>query len=110
MLSVDEEVVFDGVNYTPEVRTALEIQYCTELANAELEQKKLMEAEKRVSGGVRKNLPFGRIDMKVCPEVFHFWGGKLGYGCWKDKTFRKDMKRRFGDLVAIKSVSAKIGI
>ena len=110
MLLTEDEIIFDGENYTKEVRTALEIKFGKELANAEIEQRKLMEAERRVSGGVRKNLPFGRIDMKVCPEVYHFWGGKLGYGCWKDKTFRKDMKRRFGDLVTIKSKSAKIGI
>lgn len=108
MLNVDEEIVFNGDNYTPEVRATLETQYHIELANAEIEQKKLMEAERRATGGVRKNLPYGRIDMKVCQEVFHFWGGKLGYDCWKDKAFRKDMKRRFGDLVSIKSVSANI--
>jgi hypothetical protein len=69
-----------------------------------------MEAEKRVSGGERKNLPFGRLRMKVCPEVYHFWGGKLGYECWKDKSFLNWLEKRFGDLVTINSKSAKLAI
>ena len=108
MLSVEEEIVFGGVDYTNEVRAYLETKHHTELANAEIEQKKLMQAERRVSGGVRKNLPFGRLRMKVCQEVFHFWGSKLGYECWKDDTFKKDMERRFGDLIQIKSSSGNI--
>ena len=41
------------------------------------EQRKLMQAEERVSGGVRKDLPYGRLKFKVCQEVYHFWGRKL---------------------------------
>ena len=109
-LSTEEEVVIGKTNYTPEVREALESIYTEELASAEVEQRKLMEAESRVSGGVRKFLPFGRVRMKVCPEVYHFWGGRLGYECWKDKTFLSDMEKRFGDLVSIKSKSARVGV
>jgi hypothetical protein len=48
--------------------------------------------------------------MKVCPEVFYFWEGKLGQGIWKDKSFLNWIEKRFGNLVKIKSVSAKVGI
>lgn len=105
-----DEIIIDKHNYTDLVRLELLSDIEGELARAEQEQVKLMEAEKRVSGGERKNLPFGRLRMRVCDEVFHFWGGKLGYECWKDKGFLADMERRFGELVTIKSKSAKVGV
>jgi len=46
--------------------------------------------------------------MRVCPEIFHFWEGKLGNGIWKDDAFLKWMEKRFGDLVKIKSRSANV--
>lgn len=105
-----EEIIIGKENITKDVCDKLADLYQAELAVAESEQIKLMQAEKRLTGGERKNLPFGRIDMKICPEVYHFWGRKLSYDCWKNKAFRNDMKKRFGDLVKIKSVSEKIGV
>ena len=103
-----EEIIVGKENLTKEVWGALAKVYRTELNNAEREQISLMEAEKRVTGGVRKNLPFGRLRMKVCPEVFHFWEGKLGEGIWQDKSFLKYMENRFGELIQIKSKSANV--
>jgi hypothetical protein len=105
-----EEIIIGKENITKDVWGSLADIFRTELAGAEIEQKKLMEAEKRVSGGERKDLPFGRLRFKVCQEVYHFWGGKLGYECWKDKSFLSWLEKRFGDLVSIKSKSAKLGI
>ena len=105
-----EEIVIGNENLTGDIWGSLADIFRAELAGAESEQKKLMEAEKRVSGGERKNLPFGRLRMKVCPEVYHFWGGKLGYECWKDKSFLNWLEKRFGDLVTINSKSAKLAI
>lgn len=103
-----EEIIVGKENLTREVWGVLADMYRAELGNAEKEQIKLMEAEKRVSGGERKNLPFGRLKMKVCPEVFHFWEGKLGEGIWRDKSFLKYMEKRFGELILIKSKSANV--
>lgn len=105
-----EEIIVGKENLTKDIWGSLADIFRAELAGAESEQKKLMEAEKRVSGGERKNLPFGRLRMKVCPEVYHFWGGKLGYECWKDKSFLNWLEKRFGDLVTINSKSAKLAI
>lgn len=108
MIGTDQEINIGGENLTKDVFGALADIYRADLDNAEIEQKKLMEAEKRVSGGERKNLSFGRLRMRVCPDVYHFWANKLGDSCWKDKSFLDWIEKRFGDLVKIKSVSRNI--
>jgi len=35
----------------------------------------------------------GRLRMRVDPTHFHFWGQKVGYGCWRDKTFLNDVEK-----------------
>ena len=35
----------------------------------------------------------GQVMMSVDPTAYHFWGQKLGYQCWKDKTFRREFAR-----------------
>ena len=67
-----EENLFCKVKITKDVWTEFADMDRSELANAEDEQIKLMQAEKRVSGGERKNFSFGRVRMKICPEVFIF--------------------------------------
>lgn len=103
-----EEVKFDGIDITRDVWSCLASEWEDELARAEDEQIKLMQAEHRVTGGERKDLPDGRIRMKVCPEVHSFWATKLGDSCWTDKSFIDWLEKRFGDLVKIKSRSSKI--
>jgi hypothetical protein len=105
-----EEVIVGNTNITKELWGEFADMYRSELAIAEEEQKKLMQAERRVTGGVRKNLSFGRLRMKVCPEVFYFWEGKLGEGVWRDKTFLNWIEKRFGELIKVKSVSSKMGV
>lgn len=29
----------------------------------------------------------GRLRMRVDADSYHYWGQRLGYGCWKDKGF-----------------------
>lgn len=106
----EDKVVINGYDLTKDVFDALRNSHRKELAQAELEQKKLMEAEARVSNGERKDLSFGRLRMKVCPEVYHFWGGKLGYECWRDGEFISWLEKKFSDLVSIKSRSARVGV
>lgn len=102
-----EEVKIGDVNITGDLWDVYAGLFRSELDRAESEQIKLMQAEKRFSGGERKNLTFGRLRMKVCPEVFYFWEKHLGEGVWRDKSFLDWIEKRFGDLVSVKSVSAK---
>jgi hypothetical protein len=45
-------------------------------------------------GGVAKPVGGeGRVDMRVHPTSFHYWGQRLGYGCWDDPGFQREYKR-----------------
>lgn len=102
------EIVVDGVNYTKEVREILADKYDLALAIAEDEQVKLMQAEQRLTGGERKNLDFGYLRFKLCPEIYNFWKQKIHDDIWSDNSFKKWMENRFGRLIKINSVSNKI--
>ena len=108
MLDSNHEISVKGQNLTKEVFNTFSIKYLDELSGAEDEQIKLMEAERRATNGERKNLKFGYVRMKVCPEIYHFWTKKLGSTIWQDEGFKKWLENRFGDLVKIKSISGNI--
>tara|TARA_X000000950_G_scaffold255957_1_gene321053 strand:- start:1152 stop:1487 length:336 start_codon:yes stop_codon:yes gene_type:complete len=103
-----QEVIVDGENLTKEVWGNLASMWQDDLDRAEEEQVKLMQAERRLTGGERKNLDFGYIRFRLCPEVFAFWTEKLGEKIWQDESFKKWLGKRFDHLVKIKSVSNKI--
>lgn len=103
-----QEVIVNGDNITKEVWGSLASMWQDDLNKAEEEQVKLMQAERRVTNGERKNLDFGYVRMKVCPEVYAFWCEKLGSEIWHDESFKKWLEKRFDSLVKIKSVSSKV--
>ncbi len=35
----------------------------------------------------------GQVTMALDPLVYHYWGNRLGYDCWRDKTFRREFAR-----------------
>lgn len=35
----------------------------------------------------------GRVRMEVPTHVYHYWGRRLGYQCWKSKEFLREMER-----------------
>lgn len=35
----------------------------------------------------------GRLRMEVDDYVYHYWGNRLGYKCWKDPQFLREMER-----------------
>lgn len=35
----------------------------------------------------------GRLVARIPPDAFHYWGLRLGYACWEDKTFMKEFLR-----------------
>jgi hypothetical protein len=102
-----DTVEVNGTDITSEVFDALSDLYREDLSLAEQKQKEAMAEEYRLTGGERAHLPYGRLRMRIHPDVFHFWGTKLGYECWQDKDFLGWMEKRFGNLVAVKSKSRK---
>jgi hypothetical protein len=62
-----------------------------EWVNAGIEQKKIARQThinefKAVEG-------IGRLRMRVDPTLYHYWGHKVGYGCWKDAQFLREIER-----------------
>lgn len=50
-------------------------------------QARIAEASARIE---RKAIDgVGECVMSLDPVVYHFWGQKLGYDCWRDKEFRR---------------------
>ena len=35
----------------------------------------------------------GRLRMRIDPTLYHAWGAKLGYDCWKDSQFLNEVER-----------------
>ena len=31
--------------------------------------------------------------MRIAPEAYHYWGGRLGYECWDDPQFLREFER-----------------
>ena len=49
----------------------------------------------------------GDVEMQVNSFTFHFWGRKLGYECWNDEAFKREI-RRDNPSVRVKNHSRKI--
>jgi len=57
---------------------------------ARLAQRRLASAlgqDRRAMNGL------GRVRMEVSSEVHHYWGQRLGYKCWRDEQFLREMER-----------------
>lgn len=59
-----------------------------------------VQQERRFIDGI------GQCTMSIHPTAYHYWGQRLGYGCWRDKQFRKEFARD-NPSVRVKSRSAK---
>lgn len=35
----------------------------------------------------------GRLRMRIDPTLYHAWGTKYGYDCWKDSQFLREVER-----------------
>jgi len=35
----------------------------------------------------------GKLVARIPPDAFHYWGQRLGYKCWEDKSFLKEFLR-----------------
>lgn len=62
-----------------------------EWVNAGIQQKKIA---KQTSINDFKSVDgIGRLRMRVDPTLYHYWGHKVGYGCWKDSQFLREIER-----------------
>jgi len=57
---------------------------------AGIEQKRIArdsQADLRSIDGI------GRLRMRIDPTLYHAWGTKYGYDCWKDSQFLREVER-----------------
>ena len=48
----------------------------------------------RALGRDRRSMEgMGRVRMEVDSTVYHYWGRRLGYKCWRDEAFLREMER-----------------
>lgn len=57
---------------------------------ARVEQARIAAALGR---GRRSVNGLGRVRMEVSADVYHYWGQRLGYACWRDGEFLRAMER-----------------
>ena len=62
-----------------------------EWVNAGIEQKKI--ARQTHINDFKAIEGIGRLRMRVDPTLYHYWGHKVGYGCWKDAQFLREIER-----------------
>lgn len=78
-------------NLRQQVIEELKTGHRKEWVNAGIQQKKIA---KQTSINEFKSIDgIGRLRMRVDPTLYHYWGHKVGYGCWKDSQFLREIER-----------------
>lgn len=57
---------------------------------AGIKQKRIAKDSERE---VRSIDGIGRLRMRIDPTLYHAWGTRYGYDCWKDSQFLKEVER-----------------
>jgi len=57
---------------------------------AGIDQKRIAKDSQR---DIRSVDGIGRLRMRIDPTLYHTWGTKYGYDCWKDSQFLKEVER-----------------
>ena len=57
---------------------------------AEIEAKRISEVNKQRHKSIEG---LGQLTARIPMTAFHFWGQKLGYGCWNDQAFMDEFLR-----------------
>jgi len=81
--------------------------YRKEWVNAGIQQQKIA---KQTSINDFKSVDgIGRLRMRVDPTLYHYWGHKLGYGCWKASQFLREVERDNPE-VRVKSTGTRLQV
>lgn len=57
---------------------------------AGIDQKRIAKDSQR---DIRSVDGIGRLRMRIDPTLYHAWGTRLGYDCWKDSQFLREVER-----------------
>lgn len=78
-----------------------------ELVAAEVQQQRIAV---QTGHQTRRSIDgIGRLRMRIDPTLYHLWGHKLGYDCWRDKQFLNEIERDNPE-VRVKSGGTRIQI
>ena len=58
--------------------------------NAGIDQKRIAKDSQR---DIRSIDGIGRLRMRIDPTLYHAWGTRLGYDCWRDGQFLREVER-----------------
>ena len=59
--------------------------------DAGIQQRKIAKQSNEID---RRSIDgIGRLRMRIDPTLYHYWGTKLGYDCWKDNQFLREVER-----------------
>jgi hypothetical protein len=93
-VTAGETALFSMINIDPELVGQLEQELRTgwnkNRVDAAIQAKKTHEINVQRHRAVEG---LGALKARIPPTAYHFWGQKLGYGCWNDKTFMKEFIR-----------------
>jgi hypothetical protein len=97
-----EGMAYSWGDLFPHIERELRLGWRREQVIAQINQKQIAQAqpERQTVDGL------GQVTMSVDPTLYHKWGQRLGYDCWKDKQFRKEVMRDNPE-VRVKSRPAK---
>lgn len=57
---------------------------------AGIDQKRIAKDSQR---DIRSVDGIGRLRMRIDPTLYHAWGTRLGYDCWRDSQFLREVER-----------------
>jgi hypothetical protein len=63
-----------------------------EAVEAVINQKQIAQNTHQ-EGTLRSVDGLGRLRLRIDATVFHYWGQRLGYACWRDKEFVNQFER-----------------
>ncbi len=96
MQSIGSDILVNAVEALPgDLKKAVIEEFRTgiskQIVDATIEQKRI--AKDNNSHNFRSIEGIGRLRMRIDPTLYHKWGQKYGYDCWKDNQFLKEVER-----------------
>lgn len=84
MISIPSDIV-------PQLEKELKTGFQRNRVRAEVEAKQNAVANSQRHKSIEG---LGQLMARIPGDAYHFWGQKLGYGCWEDKGFLKEFARQ----------------
>lgn len=96
MQSLGSDILVNAVEALPgDLKKAVIEEFRTgiskQIVDATIEQKRI--AKDNNSRDFRSIEGIGRLRMRIDPTLYHKWGQKYGYDCWKDNQFLNEIER-----------------